>query len=726
MAARRALGIRGMVSYAIITQLRGTALAVTAASMVMLLASLANRLSPAGFAPKAIDGAIHWSGWMAGVPEGTYTFGVPPAGVARLAIDGRLVADGTTSASIHLDPSLHAFDFEDRRTRSEARGPDSATPPVTWSRAGSEPSAVPRSVLFSRRPKPLTLAVVSALRFTEAASQWLWVITLVASVAVLELAAWVSIRASIAAEVDWLRLRWIVMGSLLLNLVPIWWGLPAIWPPDELTPTTWMRGLEAHFSNGWFDRWPPFHYYVLTAANAPVLLLNAFGRINFSTPPWPQVLTLVDRSVSVVLAAGTLIAVAVVAARMFGRRAGLFAAAVFALAVPFPYYAKTANLDVPYVFWFAVSLVFFFPLLERLRVRDAVWFGAAAALAICTKDQAYALYPLMLLAIAVCAWRASRIAPLVVGGTIAAAMFAVCHNLLFNWDGFVSHVRFIAGPGNENYRVFAPTLGGRLELLRLTSTLIKDSWGWPLTIVCAAGVVHAVAVRRCRPALILLAPAISYYIGFLDVILYNYDRFLLPVTLILSMFGGYAIDRWIGTGMRSWRAGAIGVMFAYSVLYAATIDALMLRDSRYVVARWASEQLQPGEMVAISGPHELEPTFTVPYLDIATRADLERAQPAYYVLSADYAVAAPLDTEWGQLVAALRGGTADYGLIARVRCPSPWPWLPDAHPELIGPRQMSSRVGAVSVLRDINPTLEIYAHGSRPRANVSCAATLLP
>jgi hypothetical protein len=135
MAARRALGIRGMVSYAIITQLRRTAIAVTAASVVMLLASLANRLSPAGLAPRAIIGVVHWNGWMAGVPEGTYTFGVPPSGVARLAIDGRVVADGTTASPIHLDPSLHAFDFEDRRGTPQALRPDGATPPVTWSRA---------------------------------------------------------------------------------------------------------------------------------------------------------------------------------------------------------------------------------------------------------------------------------------------------------------------------------------------------------------------------------------------------------------------------------------------------------------------------------------------------------------------------------------------------------------------------------------------------------------
>jgi hypothetical protein len=198
------------------------------------------------------------------------------------------------------------------------------------------------------------------------------------------------------------------------------------------------------------------------------------------------------------------------------------------------------------------------------------------------------------------------------------------------------------------------------------------------------------------------------------------------MTLVLSMFGGYAIDRFLGpAGARSWRAGAITVVFAYGLLYAATIDALMLRDSRYVVSRWASERVQPGEAVAISGPHELEPAFTAVYLDVATRADLERLRPAYYVLSADYARAAPLETEWGQLIAALQTGTAGYALIARVRCQSPWPWLPGAHPELVGPRPISPGGNAVSVLRDINPTLEIYARGSHPRADVSCAATLL-
>jgi hypothetical protein len=719
MVARRALGIRGMVSYAIITRLRRTAIAVAIASAAMLAATLATRVRPAGPAPREIAGAIDWNGWIAGASEGMYTFAVPAGGGAQVAINGRIVSNGASATPVHLDPSPRAFDFQDRRA-------DASHLDVTWSREGSDPSPIPQSVLFARRPSPIVVSLMSAVDLAAAVSQWMWVMTLVVSAAALAWPAWRSIQPSIEAEVHWSRLRWILLASIALNAIPIWWGLPAIWPPDELMPTTWLRGLEAHFSNGWFDRWPPMHYYVLTLATSPVLLLNALGRIDYSLTPWPQVLTIIDRLVSVAAAAGTLIATAIVAARVFGRRSALFAAAIFALAVPFPYYAKTANLDVPYVFWFAVSLVFYFRLLEAMRVGDAVVFAAMATLAICTKDQAYALYPLMAVAIAIRAWRTRRLEPLMAGVSSAVVIFVVCHNLFFNWSGFLSHIRFITGPGNENYRVFAPSFSGRVDLLRLTLRLVKDSWGWPITVVCAAGVIYALFVRRCAAGFALIAPLVSYYLAFVNVILYNYDRFVLPMTLILSIFGGFAVDRFVSAGGRTrlLRAVAVGAMFAYSLLYAATIDALMLHDSRSVVERWVSERLRPGEAVAISGPRELEPHFRVPYLDVSTRADLERLRPAYYVLSADYARAAPGETEWGQLIAALQSGATGYTLVARVRCAPPWPWLPDPHPELVGSRSISPGGNAVSVLRDINPTLEIYARGSGGSETVACGAVL--
>ena len=79
----------------------------------------------------------------------------------------------------------------------------------------------------------------------------------------------------------------------------------------------------------------------------------------------------------------------------------MLAAALLALSVPFVYYAKTANLDVPYLFWFALSLLFFLRALRRARTADFALFGLAAAAAVATKDQALALY---VLTVPVLAW----------------------------------------------------------------------------------------------------------------------------------------------------------------------------------------------------------------------------------------------------------------------------------------------------------------------------------
>ena len=90
------------------------------------------------------------------------------------------------------------------------------------------------------------------------------------------------------------------------------------------------------------------------------------------------------------------------------------------------------------------------------------------------------------------------------------------------------------------------------------------------------------------------------------------------------------------------------------------------------------------------------------------------------VLSADYARAVPLHTDWGELIAALQQETAGYRLITRFRASSPWPWLPDGHPDLVGPRAVPpndgrdivpfdiAKTGVFSILRDVNPTIEVF------------------
>jgi hypothetical protein len=394
----------------------------------------------------------------------------------------------------------------------------------------------------------------------------------------------------------------------------------------------------------------------------------------------------------------------------------------------FVYYAKTANPEVPYVFWFALSLVFYVRLVDAFSLRDAVLFGACGVLSICTKDQAYGLYllspfPVLStlweskrargvqrpLAAALCDWR------LTAAGVTTVALFLAIHNVPFNARGFASHVRDIVGPGSEGYRIVDRSTAGQLTLLGLTLRLDQMSWGWPFLVASIAGMVMAILVRTTRrTAVALLLMIVSYYLGFIDVILYNYDRYLLPVCIVQALFGGLALDRllaWSAARGRAWSRAAIGGAFAYTLLYAGTIDVLMVRDSRYTAERWLVAHAGSDRLVAT-----IFPLVDLPRLNDLRAQDLgsvelirERA-PSYFVLNADYARAVPPNTPLARLISGFQHGTLGYRRAFSYRTPNPWPWLPGAHYDLVGPR-LETQV--FSSLRHINPTIEIYERSSQ-------------
>jgi hypothetical protein len=243
----------------------------------------------------------------------------------------------------------------------------------------------------------------------------------------------------------------------------------------------------------------------------------------------------------------------------------------------------------------------------------------------------------------------------------------------------------------------------------LTVDLLRVTWGWPLFLVSLAGVCLALLDRRTRQtAMWLAAPAVSYYLGFINVVLYNYDRFLLPISVVLSLFGGFFFDRWLTSSgrARTWRIAGASAIFAYSVLYAATADLVMIRDSRYGVERWLAAHVGRHELVGWVFPLQYYPRLDAfDNTEITSLDQLQRDRPIYYVLNADYARAEPPDTPIGRLIAGLQGGSAGYDLVFRFRQPSPWPWLLGAHRDVVGPH---TEQVITSSLRHINPSYEVF------------------
>jgi hypothetical protein len=142
------------------------------------------------------------------------------------------------------------------------------------------------------------------------------------------------------------------------------------------------------------------------------------------------------------------------------------------------------------------------------------------------------------------------------------------------------------------------------------------------------------------------------------------------------------------------------------LLYAATVDVLMVADSRYTVERWINAHLGENDGLGVSGLHEYVPRLEgFKYADISTVEELRRERPAFFVLNADYVRAADPNTEWAWLISGLQHESLGYRLAFRYRRSSPWPWLPAGHPDLVGPR---TETLVFSVLRNINPTIEVF------------------
>jgi hypothetical protein len=143
----------------------------------------------------------------------------------------------------------------------------------------------------------------------------------------------------------------------------------------------------------------------------------------------------------------------------------------------------------------------------------------------------------------------------------------------------------------------------------------------------------------------------------------------------------------------------------YTLLYALTVDDLMMRDSRYTVERWLETHVGADDQIGTVFPGIVLPRLGhFKTIEIGTLDTLRRWTPAYFVLNADYARATPPDTPTGQLIAGLQQEKAGYRRVFRYRSASSWSWLPAAYPDLTGPRVDAP----VSFLRAINPTIEVF------------------
>ena len=517
-----------------------------------------------------------------------------------------------------------------------------------------------------------------------------------------------------------LALGLLLVLSLGLNAWAIDWGLPSPsgWAPDELLPSAVLEGMSRHFGGGWHDKYPPFHYYLLSVLYAPVLMADGL-RPGAPVPPEAyHRLFLIGRGLSLLMAAGTLVLVYRCGRELGDGRAGLLAAAITALMAPFVFYAKLANLEVPYLFWWALSLLFLLKVLERHRRRDYLLLAATAVLAVTTKDQAYGLYVLTVPLVAWARYRHDRRergtgrpahallnADTLLAGVVAAALFLAIHNLAGNPEGFRAHLALITGRASRDFREFSNDLGGHAALLASTLRHLAFTLGPPGFVVGLLGLGEA-ARRREGRWLVLLVPAVSFYVCFLSVVLYVYDRFALPLAMVTALFAGrWLSQRWNGRGWTGATArGAAVVAIVYGLTRAVGLDLSMTNDARYAAEDWLRTNAGAGLVGAIGPPEYLPRLLGLNARPIGPAiARIEALRPEYVVLNADYAARADDASAERALYVGLDAGALGYKEAGRYRYHPPWPLLDTALlVERTGREPMRTNLGKV------NPEVVVY------------------
>ncbi len=674
-----------------------------------------------------------WSGFLLIHDEADYEISViAPSAATTLTLDGRdtLPASPTPSARrvLHLARGLHAI-----RVGHPQPDPNPQLH-IVWKRAGE----AARTLEESRQhllSEPLTWTELQHLELRSS----LPLAAVGGAIAIVFGAAlWIvasQVRRLVRSQPDGRRdvIHLAVLALLTFGLAAwgIEWGLPAFygWAPDELQPIDVIDAVRAGFIHGWHDLYPPLHYYIVGVPTTLVLLGAHAGWFSIDAIETVSLLYVAMRVVSVCMAAGTIGFVYLTARELMPTSHALCAALLALCSLTFLYYAKTANVDVPYLFWVMTSMWAYVRYVLYHRHADLLWLAAAATAAVCTKDQAYAFYvllPLPLIAANIrhrraqgdpSALRRGLFDPafawaLALGVGIAAAIYL----LPLNPDGIRGHLHMLRK--GVYPPMAAATIGGQWWLARLNVEILQASVGWPAFLLGLAGLILACRDRAARPLLWLLVPIASYYLTFVCVVRYTYDRFLLGIWLLLAIFGGYAAGRLLAyassstranairaSAIRAWviRAALIGV-YVYSLLYAVTVNALLDRDARYAVEQELRARVSPFEAVATIGKPEYMPRLTefYTYAQPAALSSIARTQPDFLVVD-ERSKWRDRTSETDPFFERLDAGELGYARLLTFQSTLPW-WALARDSALV----QSRFADTVSNLDKVNPRIAIY------------------
>jgi Dolichyl-phosphate-mannose-protein mannosyltransferase len=353
-------------------------------------------------------------------------------------------------------------------------------------------------------------------------------------------------RGGLARRSAWPLLAVVLGGGLGLRLWGVQQGLPFAYNADEndhFVPHA-VQMFEHGTLNPHYFANPPAFTYVLHFLFG--LYYGSGHAVVHAYFTHPTGLYTLARVASALLGAGAVWLLYLAGARLFGRAAGLLAAAIEAVAFLPVFYAHLALNDVPTLAPLTLSLLGSAGVLRKGRLRDHLLAGIGLGLACATKYTAGIVIVPYAVA-AVCSYLDRRslaraAAGVVVLGACALAAFLVANPYsLLDYSSFhreLVHQSTLSAEAQG--KLGAPKQGG------LVYYLWALTWGlgWAPALAALAG---AVTIwRRERRLGLLLVPAPLLFLAFMGTQGRYFGRWLMPILPILCLLAaGFAASAWV-------------------------------------------------------------------------------------------------------------------------------------------------------------------------------------
>ncbi len=632
--------------------------------------------------------SIEWSGYLVTYHDAVHRFATKTDDGSWMWIDDQLVIDNgglhpvrNVTSELFLPRGVHRF-----RLR--------------YLQGGDEYSLLLGQAAFRGRflhPAPLTPEPMSytAYRVREL---WplgfvaIWYVALVAvSVHVIRTLGRYSLFATLIESLSDRRFLAVALVGMAFSIAHIGYGMPALesLSGDELDPLGTLANSEYGFAD-WNLRWPPLHLSVIALVLAPFELAAHWFGLNMWDRTVAGMMFIVIRSLSVVMLFATLLFTFDIARRRISAPAGYFAVALLASSPVVVYFGSLANLEIPHLFWMALSFWAWLQLGERRSTSAAVLFGASVGCSIAAKDQAYGYYLLAPIALVGLFARggvgARRLISAVVDKRVLAVgaatliAFSLGHRLPWGWDRFVARLYSVISVDSIPFRLFDRSVDGFVGLSIATVKSFAWAAGAPLVATATGGVALSILTGRSRLLAPLLAPGVTYFAAFICVILFVYDRFLIAMLPGAALLGGgflaWVIEMASRTNRRWLIAVPVGLLVVAS-LNAAAQNVIFYNDPRHDAAKWLARNVPCGSSVGVTYDRQYVPDlYCRDVWDLIPSRTLTMVRfPDRFVLNPAYAHRFNSAPAGRLFLTRLSRGELGYDLVYRAHASAPR-WAP--------------------------------------------------